>query len=376
MTKRNFSEINSSAPLRRSPRLAAKAAAPPSSPPSSPPRLPKKRGRPPKRGRGRPQKNASSVTQEIIKRPRGRPSKRPKNDSNNNNNDNTNTNTNTNNNTDNINNYNNNSDHDSNNNNNTDTDNNISHNNDNNNNHDSNNNDNEDGEDLNLVFDDNEERMVVDGNKNEGEENKSGGNSTSLPSRGIFGSGTKYTGSSLMGGFADMILSSQNSNISIFDEQPSQNDKDEENENDKDNVEEEVPFGTVTTTLLQEQEVFTGEENETTQHSVRAKLYCMDERMWKERGIGILRLNYSRNYEKSPRLVMRTENVLKVILNIALFHGMHVERSQEKFVRLFAFEGDLLVHLAIKLSNSNAADDLYEAIMDAIPSAQSQSSHI
>ncbi|RHZ83780.1 hypothetical protein Glove_87g142 [Diversispora epigaea] len=73
-------------------------------------------------------------------------------------------------------------------------------------------------------------------------------------------------------------------------------------------------------------------------------------------------VEYRLPYEKSPRLVMRTDNILRVILNIALFHGMHVERSQEKFVRLF-------------LSNSNAADDLYEAIMDVIPSAQNQSSH-
>ncbi|RHZ76675.1 hypothetical protein Glove_194g179 [Diversispora epigaea] len=65
---------------------------------------------------------------------------------------------------------------------------------------------------------------------------------------------------------------------------------------------------------------------------------------------------------------MRADNVLKVILNVALFHGMHVERSQEKFIRLFAFEGkgDSLVHLAIKLSNSNEADNLYEAINNAI----------
>lgn len=50
---------------------------------------------------------------------------------------------------------------------------------------------------------------------------------------------------------------------------------------------------------------------------------------------------------------MRTDGVYRVILNVALFHGMHVEKSQEKFVRLFAFEGkgDSLVHLAIKVCN-------------------------
>ncbi|RHZ80813.1 hypothetical protein Glove_132g299 [Diversispora epigaea] len=70
---------------------------------------------------------------------------------------------------------------------------------------------------------------------------------------------------------------------------------------------------------------------------------------------------------------MRADNTLRVILNIALFNGMHVERAQEKFVRLFAFEGDLLVHLAFKLQNSNAADNLYQAITDAITLTQDQS---
>ncbi|RHZ88379.1 hypothetical protein Glove_23g227 [Diversispora epigaea] len=195
--------------------------------------------------------------------------------------------------------------------------------------------------------------------------NKSEGLAPSLPSKGIFGSGTKYIGNSFMESFATM-LSSQKSDMSIFDEQPSQ--KDEE-ENDKECGEEEEEFGKGTQTLLQEQEVLTGEEDEITKFLVRAKLYCLDGQ-WKERGVGTLRLNYPRNNEKSPRLVMRADNVLRVILNIALFRGMHVERSQEKFVKLFAYEGSKLVHLAIKLSNPNAADELYEAIKDAIPPAQ------
>ncbi|RHZ73632.1 hypothetical protein Glove_230g16 [Diversispora epigaea] len=193
---------------------------------------------------------------------------------------------------------------------------------------------------------------------------------TPLPqSQGVFGSGTKYSGSSFMGGFASMALSSQKSNMSIFDEQPSQNDDENKNEI---GMEKEVPLGTETQTLFHELEVSTGEENESTRHSIRAKLYCLDGQTWKERGVGILKINYPKNNEKSPRLVMRADNVLRVILNVSLFHGMHIERSQEKFVRLFAFEGDILVHLAVKLPNSNAADDLYKAIMDAISPAQNQ----
>ena len=48
---------------------------------------------------------------------------------------------------------------------------------------------------------------------------------------------------------------------------------------------------------------------------------------------------------------MRADGVLKVILNIALFYGMSVERAQERFVRVIAFEGSdqIPVHLAIKV---------------------------
>lgn len=48
---------------------------------------------------------------------------------------------------------------------------------------------------------------------------------------------------------------------------------------------------------------------------------------------------------------MRADGVLKVILNVALFNGISVERAQEKFVRLVAFEGpdNIPVHLAIKV---------------------------
>ncbi|RHZ76679.1 hypothetical protein Glove_194g151 [Diversispora epigaea] len=100
------------------------------------------------------------------------------------------------------------------------------------------------------------------------------------PKKGIFGSGTKYTGNSLMGSFTNG----------------------EENGNDKNmesEAEEEVPFRT---------------GDEITQHSVRAKLYCMDG-TWKKRGIGTLRLNYPRNYKKLPRLA---DDLYKAIIDAIL----------------------------------------------------------
>lgn len=95
----------------------------------------------------------------------------------------------------------------------------------------------------------------------------------------------------------------------------------------------------------------TGEEDEESIHSIRAKLYTMaEDQSWRERGTGTLRVNVpKKSSDKRPaRLVMRADGVLRVILNVALFKGMKCE-LQEKFVRIVAFEDAKPVHYAIKV---------------------------
>lgn len=95
----------------------------------------------------------------------------------------------------------------------------------------------------------------------------------------------------------------------------------------------------------------TGEEDEESIHSIRAKLYLMaEDQSWKERGTGTLRVNVpkSSSDKQSARLVMRADGVLRVILNVSLFKGMKCE-LQEKFVRIVAFEEAKPVHYAIKV---------------------------
>ncbi|EXX54635.1 uncharacterized protein OCT59_015018 [Rhizophagus irregularis] len=205
--------------------------------------------------------------------------------------------------------------------------------------------------------------------------------SKSPPQHGIFGSNSKYStplgsfGSSATSpslGFQSAVQASSSTRTSIFDKHDD-DDKDEDDSENDESEEEEVTFGTGAKPLLQEKEVVTGEEDEITRYSIKAKLYWMDKsQQWKERGVGTLRLNFPRDEKKSPRIVMRADGVLKVILNVALFNGISVERAQEKFVRLVAFEGpdNIPVHLAIKVGNPIAADELYDAIMDAIPQPQ------
>ncbi|KAI4718989.1 hypothetical protein E4T48_04754 [Aureobasidium sp. EXF-10727] len=71
-----------------------------------------------------------------------------------------------------------------------------------------------------------------------------------------------------------------------------------------------------------EQDIETGEEGETTEYTCRAKLYnFVDKKEWKERGVGVLRLNVT---EPKPddedstikaRIVMRADGSHRVILN-------------------------------------------------------------
>lgn len=97
----------------------------------------------------------------------------------------------------------------------------------------------------------------------------------------------------------------------------------------------------------------TGEEDEESIHSIRAKLYTMaEDQSWKERGTGTLRVNIPKtSSEKRPaRLVMRADGILRVILNVPLFKGMKCE-LHEKFVRIVALEDSKPVHYAIKVSS-------------------------
>ncbi|PWN52852.1 hypothetical protein IE53DRAFT_246843 [Violaceomyces palustris] len=124
-----------------------------------------------------------------------------------------------------------------------------------------------------------------------------------------------------------------------------------------------------------EGDLTTGEENERTVHSSRAKLYTMaEDQSWKERGTGTIRCNVPKSLiseKKSARLVMRADGVLRVILNVPLFAGMKCELAQDRFVRIVTLEEGKLVHFAIKLGNPGAAAAFYQALQDTIPSAES-----
>lgn len=82
-------------------------------------------------------------------------------------------------------------------------------------------------------------------------------------------------------------------------------------------------------------DVKTGEENEETKFSARAKLFEFDsaEKEWKERGIGTVKVNEDQ-VTGAARLLMRSEGVFRVLLNMALFRGLRYYAAQDRGVRI------------------------------------------
>ncbi len=92
-------------------------------------------------------------------------------------------------------------------------------------------------------------------------------------------------------------------------------------------------------------------------YQTRAKLFMMEgEGAWKERGVGLLKLNRRRDDGSGARLVMRADGVLRVILNTALYVGMSC-LEDGKHVRMTIFEAGERRFVTIRVGRRvNSAD--------------------
>ncbi|TIA80269.1 hypothetical protein E3P98_02796 [Wallemia ichthyophaga] len=118
---------------------------------------------------------------------------------------------------------------------------------------------------------------------------------------------------------------------------------------------------------LAPKETKTGEEDEQNVFQIRSKLYILHDKEgnWKERGVGLFKLN--KNSNRRSRLVMRADGVLRVILNVALFPKMPVQLAQDKFVRFSApSEDNRLEHFTVKFGNAKLAEQAYKSIMGCV----------
>lgn len=113
--------------------------------------------------------------------------------------------------------------------------------------------------------------------------------------------------------------------------------------------------------------VETGEEEETTHYQCRGKLFHFDGE-WKERGVGVLRINGRVHTDEeeqrdssdearskvSARLVMRAESVWRVILNTPIFKGIKVggpagEEPTNNYIHLSGIYNNKPVPLLIRV---------------------------
>ncbi|KAI8595093.1 hypothetical protein EDD21DRAFT_281882, partial [Dissophora ornata] len=97
--------------------------------------------------------------------------------------------------------------------------------------------------------------------------------------------------------------------------------------------------------------VQTGEEDEASLYQTKGKLYADTEKThaWKERGKGTFKVNISREDTKLARLVMRTDGVLRLILNVSIFPDMNAVITGDKYVRFIGIEDNKPIPFLLKV---------------------------
>ncbi|KAI8851586.1 hypothetical protein BC829DRAFT_386401 [Chytridium lagenaria] len=171
-----------------------------------------------------------------------------------------------------------------------------------------------------------------------------------MPTFGSFASAANSKAS-----FADLLSTKSKSSFSELLSTPSkvlgkvrgigQDDEDEDNDEEKENDDgsdnnETVELGKTGTIpeppLL---ETKTGEEDETVVYSAHGKLFWTHgaEKQWREKGSGTFRINSNPN-TKAARLVMRTDGIHKLILNVRIIPQMPCSISQDRFITFVSSE--------------------------------------
>ncbi|PVH17996.1 uncharacterized protein CXQ87_000906 [Candidozyma duobushaemuli] len=125
---------------------------------------------------------------------------------------------------------------------------------------------------------------------------------------------------------------------------------------------------------LEEKTVTTGEENEESVFSATVKVFELDlsniKEGWKERGVGPLHLNQSKSDSKEVRIVMRSQGLLRVVLNYKitpeteLIKGLEASLSPGKFLRFNSVVSGKLVQYLVKFSNETLRDGLVNKVKE------------
>ncbi|KAK3814265.1 MAG: hypothetical protein J3Q66DRAFT_371186 [Benniella sp.] len=132
---------------------------------------------------------------------------------------------------------------------------------------------------------------------------------------------------------------------------------------DHENSQEKTDFGS----LLSQDTVQTGEEDEVNIYQTKGKLYADMEKThsWKERGKGTFRINVNMRDTSRARLVMRTDGVLRLILNVAIFPEMNAVITGEKYVRFVGIEDGTPIPFLLKVKDAQVANEVVDNIKQA-----------
>ncbi|KAL4897862.1 hypothetical protein BDV59DRAFT_198122 [Aspergillus ambiguus] len=119
----------------------------------------------------------------------------------------------------------------------------------------------------------------------------------------------------------------------------------------------------------------TGEEEEKTYFSCKAKLFQFSANEWRERGIGSFKINVrivdGQENKKAARMIMRADGVGRVMLNTPLFKGMTVgdasgNEPKSKQIHLASLENDRSVPCLLRTPSEDLAKELYHVVGDLL----------
>ncbi|KAJ5890282.1 hypothetical protein N7504_011092 [Penicillium tannophilum] len=146
---------------------------------------------------------------------------------------------------------------------------------------------------------------------------------------------------------------------------------DESDSNDEDNTN--TFEASKTDERFYAQNIETGEEEEETVFSCKAKLFHFQNKEWKERGIGTFKVNVRQGADgkQTGRMLMRADGAMRVILNGPIFKGMNYgdaknEAPINKQILLASVEEGRTVPLLLRTGNESYARELYDIIDDLL----------
>ncbi|TRM57897.1 hypothetical protein BD626DRAFT_438798 [Schizophyllum amplum] len=117
---------------------------------------------------------------------------------------------------------------------------------------------------------------------------------------------------------------------------------------------------------LKEQEVATGEEDEEIVFSGRGKLYLMDGDAYKERGVGIMKVNVKREDRKIGRLIMRKDTVHNLLLNASTtsIAKCEVNKADTRYLLLSIATGTGIETYTFRMREASLVQQLADAAKD------------